>query len=116
LEQDNYNFNFTLKSIGKHLQQKKCTKICDIFYLLHGSTYVELNKICFVIFRFLFELLCIYKFSIDQFYTKKYRQTSPAKKYTKTYDIFCLLYEFTYVELNNIYFVIFRFFYELQRI
>ena len=44
---DNYNFNFTLKSIGKHLQQKKYTKIYDVFCLLYGSTYVELNKICF---------------------------------------------------------------------
>ena len=65
LEQDNYNFNFTLKSIGKHFQQKKCTKIYDIFYLLHRSTYVELNKICFIIFRFFYELICIYQFSAD---------------------------------------------------
>jgi len=57
--------NFILKSIDKHLQQKKYIKICDIFYLLHGSTYVELNKICFVIFRFFYELLCIYQFSAD---------------------------------------------------
>jgi len=52
--------NFTLKSIGKHLQQRKYNKICDILCLLHGSTYVELNKICFVIFRFFYELLYIY--------------------------------------------------------
>jgi len=57
--------NFTLKSIGKHLQQKKYTKICDIFCLLHGSTYVELNKICFLIFRFFYKLLRIYQFSTD---------------------------------------------------
>jgi len=56
---------FYVKSIGKHLQQKKCTKICDIFCLLHESTYVELNKICFIIFRFFYELLCIYQFSAD---------------------------------------------------
>jgi len=57
--------NFTLKSIGKHLQQKNILKICDIFCLLHGSTYVELNKIYFIIFRFFFELLPIYQFSTD---------------------------------------------------
>ena len=53
--------NFTLKSIVKHLQQRKYNKICDFFCLLHGCTYVELNKICFVIFRFFYELLCIYQ-------------------------------------------------------
>ena len=52
--------NFILKSIGKHLQQ-----ICDIFCLLHGSTYVELNKIYFIIFRFFYKLLRIYQFSTD---------------------------------------------------
>jgi len=65
LEQDNYNFKFTLKGVGKHLQQKKYNKICDIFCLLHGSTYVELNEICFVIFRFFYELLRIYQFSTE---------------------------------------------------
>jgi len=44
---------------------KKYTKIYDIFCLLHGSKYVELYKICFVIFRFFYELLRIYQFSAD---------------------------------------------------
>jgi hypothetical protein len=35
------------------------------FCLLHGSTYVELNKICFIIFRFFYELLRIYQFLAD---------------------------------------------------
>jgi len=43
--------------------------------------YVELNKIYFVIFRFFYELLCIYQFSTDQLYTTKYRQTSQQKIY-----------------------------------
>jgi len=51
--------NFTLKSIGNHLQQKKYTKICDIF-LLYGFIYVELKKIVFIIFIFFYELLHIY--------------------------------------------------------
>ena len=76
---------------------------------------MELNKICFVIFRFFYELLRIYQFSADQFYIKKYRQPSPAKKYTKICDIF-LLYGFIYVELKKIVFIIFIFFYELLHI
>jgi len=36
-----------------------------MFCLLHGSKYVELNKICFVISRFFYELLRIYQFSTD---------------------------------------------------
>jgi len=66
---------------------------------------VELNKIYFVIFKFLYELLCIYQFSTDQFYTKKHRQATPTKKYTKICDIFCLLHVSTYVELNKICFI-----------
>ena len=71
---------------------------------------MELNKIYFVIFRFFYELLRIFQFSTDQFYTKKHRQASPAKKCTKFCDIFYLLRGSTYVELNKICFVIFRFF------
>jgi len=64
---------------------------------------VKLNKNCLVIFRFFYELLHIYQFSTDQFYTKKHRQASPAKKYNKICDIFCLLHWSTYVELNKIF-------------
>jgi len=48
LEQENYNFSFTLKSIAS-ISSKKYIKVSDIFCLLHECTYVELNKICFVI-------------------------------------------------------------------
>jgi len=74
---------------------------------------MELNKIYSVIFKFFYDLLRVYKFSADQFYTKKHRHASPAKIYNKIYDIFCLPHGSTYVKLNKICFVIFRFFYEL---
>jgi len=66
---------------------------------------VNLKKI-FSNFKFFGELLRIYQISTDQFYTKNHRQASQAKKYTKIYDIFCLLHGSIYVELNKICFII----------
>ena len=57
--------NFTLKSIAKHLHQKLSTKTCNSMWLVHRSTYVELNKTGFVIFGFIYELLRIYQFTAD---------------------------------------------------
>ena len=57
--------NFTLKSIGKHLQRKLSNKTCHIILLLYRSTYVELNKIESVIFGSIYELLRIYQFSAN---------------------------------------------------
>ena len=70
------------------------------------------TKICFIIFRFFYDLLRIYQFSTDQFYTKNIGKYLQQQKYNKIFDIFYLLHGSTYVELNKICFVIFRFFYE----
>ena len=54
----------------------KYTKIYDIFCLVHESTYMELNKICFVIFRFFYELLHIYQFSANLKNKRKVNRTN----------------------------------------
>ena len=50
-----YQFTTDQFYTKKHKQAspvKKCTKIYNIFYLRHGSTYVELNKIYFIFLDF----------------------------------------------------------------
>ena len=43
---DNYNFNFDTKKLRQASPIKNILKFMIFFCLLHGSTYVELNKIC----------------------------------------------------------------------